>query len=120
MNSNQITYYLSSKNQFVSSEFEDAYYDSTLQYSLKHVAFIGDISSENIIEALQKSLQICRLVGINSKHHYKQIYIFDAKTETLSIDWRMSKIGLNLMIIQIPLLNENMALWLWKLSANAH
>jgi uncharacterized protein YerC len=114
-----MTYYLSNKNLFVSSEFEDAYYDSTLRYSLQHVAFIGDISTENIIEALEKSLQICRLAGINSKHHYKQIYIFDTEIGTLSIDWRMSKIGFNLMITQIPLLNENKALWLWKLLAES-
>lgn len=102
------------------NELEDAYYNSMLHYSLQHLSLLGDITPEKTMEALQKSLQICYLAGINSKHHFKEVYLFDVKTGTLTIDWRMSKIGFNLMIIQIPLLNEKLALWLWKLSANEY
>ncbi len=116
MKTNQIIFHPANRNQFSQIEFEDAFYHSQLQFSLRHLIFTGDISTENIMEALQKALQICYLAGINSKHHFKQIYVFDAKTGTLNVDWYMSKKGFNLMVMQIPLLNEKLSSWLWKLA----
>jgi hypothetical protein len=76
----------------------------------------GNITQGSTFEALKKSLQICHLADINSKHHFKQIYIFDATTGTLHVDWKMSKTGFNLMMIQIASTNKQFALWLWKLA----
>jgi hypothetical protein len=111
-----IQYYPIAKNEFLADSIEDAFYDSTLQYSLRHIAFIGNIAPEDIQEALQKALHVCHLAGMNSKHHFKQIFLFDEKIGTLRIEWLMSKTGFNLMIIQTPTSNEKMALWLWKLA----
>ncbi len=111
-------YYLSTRRHYQTSDFEDSFYDSKLIYSLQHITFIGDISQENTMEALQKSLQTCYLAGINSKHHFKQIFVFDTSIGTLRLDWLMSRTGFNLMIIQIPSLNEKSAQWLWKLANN--
>ncbi|MEO8235884.1 MAG: hypothetical protein ABI549_10765 [Flavobacterium sp.] len=97
--------------------FEEAIYDSKLQYSLSHLAFTENISPKNIVDALQKSLQICQLAGIESKHHFKKIYVYDPIDHVLHIDWRMSQKGFNLMIMQFPQLNENRAHWLWKLAS---
>jgi hypothetical protein len=97
-------------------DFEEAIHYSKLHYSLRHLTFTADISPENILEALQKSLQICQLAGIESKHHFKKIYVYDASLKTLHIDWRMSKKGFNLMVMQFPLLNQKKALWLWELA----
>ncbi len=116
MKTAHITHYFSNENQCASNEFEDAYYSSKLKYSLGHLTFIGNISHEFAMEALQKSLQVCYLAGINSKHHFKQIYIYDLNTGMLHIDWLMSKNGFNLMVIQIPSSNEKMARWLWELA----
>jgi hypothetical protein len=106
----------SAKYDFSSNEFEEAVYASTLNYSLKHLKVAVTISPEILKEALQKSLQICSLAGINSKHHFKQIYVFDTSSGTLHIDWLMSKKGFNLMMMQIPFLNERKARWLWQLA----
>ena len=116
MKTNHITHYASNKNQSSLNEFEEAFYDSMLLYSLRHLTFIGSVSEENTMEALQKSLQVCYLAGINSKCHFKQIFVFDVAIGTLRFDWLMSKTGFNLMIIQVPLASEEMALWLWKLA----
>ncbi len=98
-------------------DFEEAIYDSKLHYSLRHLTFAESISPENILEALQQSLQICQLAGIESKHHFKKIYVYDADLNTLQIDWRMSKKGFNLMVMQFPLLNQEKAIWLWELAS---
>ena len=57
MKTNHITLYSSNEEQ-ASGEFEEAFYCSMRRYSLRHLPFINDISQENILEALQKSLQV--------------------------------------------------------------
>src|SRR6266481_131817 len=100
MGTNHTTYYLSIKNRFTTNEFEDSFYDSMLIYSLRHITFMGNISREIIMEALQKSLDICNKAGINSKRHFKKIFIFDEALGTLRVDWLMSKTAFNLMVTQ--------------------
>lgn len=114
-----MTTHLSRKNQFKSIEVEDLFYDAMLEYSLRHLMLIGNVTQESTSEALQKSLQICHLVGINTKHHFKQVYIFNATDNALHIDWRMSKTGFNLVIIQIPSTNNQVVSWVWKLAHNS-
>ena len=105
----------STKDRFAANEFEEAFYTAKLHYSLRHLRFTEKISQENIAEALQKSLQVCYLAGINSRQHFKQIYVYDANAGILYIDWLMSKKGFNLMVTQLPSVNENKARWLWQL-----
>lgn len=111
-----ISLYSSTKFQLSISEFEDAFYNARRRYSLRHLVFSGDVTQENIMDALQKSIQICKLAGINSRHHFKKIYVYDTALNTLCIDWRMSNKGFNLMVMQLPSLNEKLARWLWKLA----
>ncbi len=116
MKTTKITRYTSNEEQITLSEFEEAFYNSLRQYSLRHLTFAEDVTHENILEALKKSLQVCHLAGINSRHHFKKIYIYDAEISTMHIDWQMSKRGFNLMVMQIPSLNEKKARWLWELA----
>lgn len=116
METGVIISYSSTAKQNEANEFEEAFYDSLCQYSLRDLQFVEGISHERIEEALQKSLQICHLVGINSSLHFKKIYVYDAENNVLHIDWRMSKRAVNLMITQISALNEGTARWLWELS----
>jgi hypothetical protein len=116
MKTDHLTLYSPPLRQFTGNEFEEALYHSMLQYSLQHLPIAEDILQEKTMEALQKSIQICSLADVNSKHHFKQMYIFDSNTGAMRIDWRMSKKGLNLMITQIPTLNEKTAQRLWELA----
>ena len=100
-----------------SNDFAEAYIHSTLKYSLRHLLYIEEnVSREDMLEALHKSLLICCLTGVKVAHHFKQIYVFDAETNLLQSDWLMSRNGLNLMIIQMPGLNINKAKWIWRLA----
>ena len=78
MEKKQLTHYFSNY-QVVSSQFEEAFYNSKLQYSFRHLAFLENVSSENMMDALQKSMQICDLLEINSKQHFKKVYVFAFK-----------------------------------------
>jgi hypothetical protein len=116
MKTDTINYSLARHYQFPVNEFDDGFYNPKLQYSLRHLAFIGNIPNETLAEALKKALQICCLANINSKQHFKQVYLFNENDGTLCIDCFMSKNGFNLMLMQISSINEKLALWLWHLT----
>ncbi len=105
------------RHQFASWGLDDVFYNSRLIYSVKNLSFTGKITTEIIIESLQRSLRVCNLLGIDGRHHFKKIYLYNSQKGVLEIDWMMSKIGFNLMIMQLPSLNEQMAQWLWELSS---
>lgn len=109
-------YYPLKKEKFKPNELEDAFYESKLIYSLLHLTILSKIPEESSLEALKKAIRVCYLAGVNSNHHFKQIYLFDTAIKTLRVDWRISKRGLNLIVTQTPLLNDKTATWLWKLS----
>jgi hypothetical protein len=116
MKNEEITVFPVRNNEFMMNEFEEALQNSMRKYSLRHLNFMDGISQEQLLEALQKSMQVCRLAGISSVQHFKKIYVYDPEISTMHIDWRMTKKGLNLMIMQTPSINEKMARWLWELA----
>jgi hypothetical protein len=104
------------RNPFMLNDFEEALQNSMRRYSLRNLNFMKDISEEQILEALQKSILVCRLAGVNSVQHFKKIYVYHPELSTMQIDWRMTKKGMNLMVMQTPSLNEKLANWLWELA----
>ena len=103
-------------NLLMMNDLEEALQNSMRKYSLRHLNFMEYISEEQILEAIQKSMQVCRLAGVNSVHHFKKIYVYDPEVSSMHIDWRMTKKGLNLMVMQTSSMNEKMARWLWELA----
>jgi len=116
MKKDAITVFSLRHNPFMANDFEEALQNSMMKYSLRHLYFMDDISQEQILEALQKSMQVCRLAGIDSIKHFKKIYVYDPQVSAMHIDWQMTKKGLNLMVMQTPSMNEKMARWLWELA----
>lgn len=108
--------YPANRFQFSSFQFDDNFYNALLKYSLRHLAFMGNISKETMLEALKKAIEICCLAGINTNQHFKQVYVYNEYAGTMHSDCLMSKSGFNLMLMQISSANEKLALWLWKLS----
>ena len=105
------------RHQFASWGLEDDFYNSRLIYSIKNLSFTGNITTEVIIQSLQRSLRVCNLLGIDSRHHFKKIYLYNSHLGVVEIDWMMSKVGFNLMIMQLPSLNEQIAQCLWELAS---
>jgi hypothetical protein len=97
-------------------ELKESILYSKLQYSSLDLQLINDMSDEEIDESIKNALSICHLVGIESKFHFKKIYVFDVNYNTINVDWRMSKKGFNLVIMQFQKLNQKKAIWLWKLA----
>lgn len=115
MEQNLIVRYSPQINQKSVEDFENAFYDSLCKYSFRHLPFSEKITEEIIQEALLKSIQVCLLAGVNSDCHFKKVFVYDAANHTLSIDWKMSKKAVNLMVTQMTSLDRNTAQWIWKL-----
>jgi hypothetical protein len=116
METSHITHFSPIAHQLSPGAFEDAYYNSRLRHSLRHLATIEEISEELVMEALQKALKACGMLGIKSDRHFKKVYVFDEIIGTLHADWMMSRNGFNLIVMQIPSLNARIAQWLWELA----
>ena len=89
---------------------------SSLQYSSNDLQLIQEMSHNDIDQAIKNAIAICHLVGIESKYHFKKIYFFDLNYNKLNTDWRMSKKGFNLVVMQFQKLNQKNAIWLWQLA----
>ena len=116
MKNEQVGVFSLRRNPSMMNDFEEAFQSSMRRYSLRQLNFIDDISDEQLLESLQKSMQVCSLAGGNSGKHFKKIYVYDPEVSTMQIDWRMTKKGLNLMVMQTPSINEKMARLLWELA----
>jgi len=116
MKNDEIAQFSSINRPGLMNDLEEVLQNSMRSYSLRQMNFMKDVSEELVLEALQKSMQVCRLAGGNSVQHFKKIYVYDDQVSTMHIDWRMTKKGLNLMVMQSPSVNEKMARWLWELA----
>jgi hypothetical protein len=112
----ELVTYSSTVTKYALNAFEEALLDSLRLYLLRQLFLINDVSQENITEAIQKSLKVCHLAGIDSHHHFKKIYVFDCKEGNISVDWQMTRGGLNLVIMNLDPLSSKKARWLWNLA----
>jgi hypothetical protein len=97
-------------------ELKESILYSKLQYSSIDLQLIQETSDDEIEESVKNAIAICHLVGIESRFHFKKIYVFDVDYNTINIDWRMSKKGFNLVVMQFQKLNQKNAIWLWELA----
>ena len=91
---------------------------SNLKYSISDLQLIQELPNYEVEDFIKNAISICHLLGIESKYHFKKIYVFDINHKTINIDWRMSKKGFNLVIMQFQKLNQKNATWLWQLADN--
>ncbi len=110
-----ITLYLQQQRSHAIDEFDEALRYRELRFQLRHLLQAGFSPTSNISEALQKAMEVCRLAGINPREHFRPLYVFDAVTGNLTLDWMMSKRGFTLLLMQLPA-TELTACWLWKLA----
>lgn len=91
---------------------------ANLKYAKIDLQLILELSDDEIENSIKNAISICHLVGIDSKYHFKKIYVFDVDYGIINIDWRMSKKGFNLVIMQFQKITPKNATWLWQLADN--
>lgn len=89
-----------------------------LPYSLFHLQSSDDFFASDINVAVIKAISICHLIGIESKLHFRKIYVFDDAEKSIKTDYRMSQIGFKLMIMQMKSTSKKGAQLMWQLASN--
>lgn len=116
MKKHTIVPYVSENYLSFLKELKESILYSNLKYSSMDLQLIQEMSEEEIENSIKNAIAICHLVGVESKFHFKKIYVFDIDKNTVNIDWRMSKKGFNLVAMQFQKLNQKNAVWFWKLA----
>jgi hypothetical protein len=114
METYSISLYQTEPHHVAIHEFEEALRYSTLCYTMRHLQLAGAGLQQDLQQALQSAIQVCKLAGINSTEHFKPIYVGDSANGTIYMDLLMSKKAFSLMMMHLPV-NEQTARWLWEL-----
>ncbi|MBC7525821.1 MAG: hypothetical protein H7239_15465 [Flavobacterium sp.] len=118
MKNNAIVPYATENYLSFLKELKESILHSKLQYSSIDLKLIQEMTYGEVEESIKNAIEICHLVGIESEYHFKKIYVFHVDNNSINIDWRMSKKGFNLVIMQLQKINKKNAIWLWKLADN--
>lgn len=100
-----------------SDDFEDILHGLNFRYNAGHLALSG-LNADDINEAISKAMKVCMLNGIDTSDHFRSLYIFDEHTGSTFCDWRMTRQGFTLVVMNTPATNEAIARWQWELINN--
>lgn len=100
------------------NNLKESFLLANLKYSSYDLQLILELSEDEIENSIKNAIAICQFVGIDSTLHFKEFFVFDVDFNTINSNWRMSKKGFNLVIMQFQKLNQKNAIWLWRLADN--
>lgn len=95
-------------------DFEDLMLSLQFKYNTIHLALAG-IEPDDILASITRAMKICRLNGIDTTHHFRSLYIFDDDRANTYCDWRMTRQGFTLAVLNASNPNEAIARCQWEL-----
>ena len=78
-------------------EFKQLMFDIELSYLASELLNYGFISPNEIEEAVNRAVRICKTAGLNIKKNFKPIYVY--KNGDIVCDWRLSALGRKLVFL---------------------
>jgi len=97
MTTTLVTFWELEENQFL-ARLRQGIEESQLIYTASQLKEVLQLESqEEIHRAIQKAINIFNTLNFNSKKHFKQVYC--AQNNTISIDWKLSRLGYLLVLI---------------------
>lgn len=84
----------------------EAIYDSELIYSSIDLYSLGIESPNEIDAAVMSAIQTIRRADLSPQQHFKYIYLTDIKSGNILHDWRMSKMGFLLTLLNANTTNS--------------
>lgn len=95
-------------------DFEEVLHSLEFKYNTGHLALSGLKPSE-IRTSINRAMKVCRLNHIDTADHFRSMYIFDEKTGNTYCDWRMTRQGFTLVVMNTPAISPAIARWQWEL-----
>ena len=95
---------------------KEAFLFNNLMYSSRDLQTIQPMSANEIDHAIHIAIAICQTIGVDSNSHFKKIFVFDLPDKTIKSEWRLSKNGFNLAVMQFQQVSHKNAIWFWQLA----
>lgn len=92
---------------------EDAIFDADLKYTCKDLYAAGIETERELRVAILKSIQVIKQAGLSPQQHFKHLYVTNIETGKTFNDWRISKMGLLLVLMHAS--GNNQLLNKWKI-----
>ncbi len=96
------------------TDFEEIFHSAAFKYNTDHLAMSG-LQPDEIMTAIGMAMKVCRLNQIDPAEHFRSLYIFDETSHNTYSDWRMTRQGFALVVINTPAHNTAIARWQWQL-----
>lgn len=80
------------------ADFQEALVARELYFSTSSLESIYK-STEEITEAIAKSIKVCRHAGISWDQHFRAVFLCDNESHSIKKDWKMSKLAYCLSIL---------------------
>jgi hypothetical protein len=97
MTTTLVTFWELEENQFL-ARLRQGIEESKLIYTASQLEDMLQLENpEEIYWAIQKAITVFKTLNLNSKKHFKQVYC--AQNNTISIDWKLSRLGYLLVLI---------------------
>src|SRR5687767_8061170 len=101
-------------NQPELDDFTDIVQSMQFKYNTAHLSLAG-LDHDDITTAVTRAMRVCRLNGIETREHFRSLYVFDKLHGGTYCDWRMTREGFMLAIMNAPTLNESLANCQWEI-----
>src|SRR5687768_3418697 len=104
-------------NMGISHEMEDfaeILHSIDFKYNTGHLVRAG-LKASDIGPAINKAMKVCLLNNIDTWEHFRSLYVFDEKRGSIYCDWRMTKQGFTLAVLNAPEMHMAIAHWQWEL-----
>jgi hypothetical protein len=95
-------------------DFADIIITAQFKYNTGHLLLAG-LSSDDIGYAMGRAMKVCKMNGIDPRDHFRSLYVFDEKNSFTYCDWKMTREGFTLVVMNSPSTNEAIAHWQWEM-----
>lgn len=99
-------------------EFEELVHSLEFRYSSRHLLIAG-IEVAEMPETIARAMRACKNAGIETRDHFRSLYIVDEKTSGVFRDWRLTRQGFALCIMSAAGVNKTIACCQWELANNS-
>jgi hypothetical protein len=96
-------------------DFIEALHSVEFKYTTRQLIVAG-VQPDEILHSINKAIKVCRLNLVDPSDYFRSCYVFDESSGNLYCDWRMTREGFMLTIMNTPATNTAIAHWQMRLA----
>jgi hypothetical protein len=95
-------------------DFVEAAHLIQFRFSSHHLIMAG-LHPGDIPESISRAMNVCTINNVDTKDHFRVLYLFNTEKEGLYSEWQMTREGFMLVVLNTPVINSSIARWQWKI-----